>query len=183
MRKFIFFLLLFPAVLALGHDIYIFTQEQDKGFRLSDVGALWDKYHKESHDQWKVKLQEIEGTAKELSPFPDQQQPPVAQTGASENVTTLKTGYNESFTQTNENGETTAVTPLQQGTVKTQASGLQKVIGFLLEQTAVFVFAGFAALAYVLNAFCCCVCSKKSNLDNMGRPKKKKGEGYKYKRK
>ena len=38
MRKLLFFILLIPAVAALGHDIYMFTQNQDKGFRLSDTG-------------------------------------------------------------------------------------------------------------------------------------------------
>ena len=177
MRKFIFFLLLLPAVLALGHDIYIFSQEQEKGFRLSDVGALWDKYHKESHDQWKVKLQEVGETIEDLSPFPDQQSAPAAQTDAP------RTGYGESFTQTNADEKDSITTTLQeQNAVQAQAGNLQKIIGFLLEQTAVFVFAGFAAFAYFLNAFCCCVCSKKSGIDDMGRLKKK-GDGYKYGRK
>lgn len=177
MRKFIFFLLLLPAVLALGHDIYIFTQEQDKGFRLSDVGALWDKYHKESHDQWKVKLQEMGETINDISPFPEQQPTEITQEG------TPKTDYNQSFTQTNTEDGNNITTPLQQqNTVLTQTYNMQKAIGFLLEQTAVFVFAGFAAFAYFLNAFCCRIFSKKSNIDDMGRPKKK-SEGYKYGRK
>lgn len=177
MRKFIFFLLLLPAIAALGHDIYIFTQEQDKGFRLSDIGALWDKYHKESHDQWKVQLQEMGETIDDLSPFPDQQTPQVTQTD------TPQDGYNESFTQTNMDTKDSVTTSLQQqNTVQTQAGNLQKAIGLILEQTAVFAFAGFAAFVYFLNAFCCYICSKKSNIDDMGRPKKK-GGGYKYGRK
>lgn len=177
MRKFLFFLLLLPAVAALGHDIYIFTQEQDKGFRLSDVGALWDKYHKESHDQWKVKLQEVGETINDLSPFPDQQPSEAVQTE------TPQTGYSESFTQTNMDEKEGVTTQLQeQNAMQTQTGNVQKVIGFLLEQSAVFVFAGFAAFAYFLNAFCCCICSKKSNIDDMGRPKKK-GSDYKYGRK
>lgn len=177
MRKLLFILLLLPAVAALGHDIYIFTQEQDKGFRLSDIGALWDKYHKESHDQWKVQLQEMGETINDLSPFPEQQSASITPTE------TAQTGYNESFTQTNIDKKDSVTTPLQQqNTVQTQTGNVQKAIGFLLEQTAVFVFAGFAAFVYFLNAFCCCICSKKSKIDDMGRPKKK-GDDYRYGRK
>ena len=68
MRKFLFFLLLLPAMAALGHDIYMYQQEPEKGFRLSDLGALWDKYHKESHDQWKTKVQELGKDVNEMIP-------------------------------------------------------------------------------------------------------------------
>ena len=184
MRKFIFLLLLLPAVLALGHDIYIFTQEQEKGLRLSDVGALWDKYHKESHDQWKVKLNEMSETVRDLSPFPDQQQPSPTMAASSEEEITHTSGYAESFTQTNTSGQGNATAATQQqSTMQTQTNHLQKAIGFLLEQTAVFVFAGFAAFAYILNAICVRLCRKRTGMDDLTHLKKKKGTAYKYGRK
>ncbi|PCJ03154.1 MAG: hypothetical protein COB14_00015 [Alphaproteobacteria bacterium] len=185
MRKFIFFLLLLPAVLALGHDIYIFTQEQEKGLRLSDVGALWDKYHKESHDQWKIKLHEMSETVRDLSPFLDQpQSSPTMTASSADEGNTPTSGYTESFTQTNTDGQGNATaTTQQQSTIQIQTNNLQKAIGFLLEQTAVFVFAGFAALAYILNAICVRLCRKKTGMDDLTRLKKKKGTAYKYGRK
>ena len=68
MRKFIIFLFFIPALASLGHDIYIFQQNQDKGFQLTDLGALWDKYDKKSHDQWKDKVRQISETVADLTP-------------------------------------------------------------------------------------------------------------------
>jgi hypothetical protein len=53
---------------SVGHDAYTYYEEPDKGFRLSDLGSLWDKYHKESHDQWKTKVQEVGQSVSDLMP-------------------------------------------------------------------------------------------------------------------
>ncbi len=68
MRNFIFFLLLIPVLASLGHDAYMYYQEPEKGIRLSALGSLWDKYHKESHDQWKSKVIEVNQSVDELIP-------------------------------------------------------------------------------------------------------------------
>ncbi len=68
MRKFLFFLLLLPALASLGLDAYSYYLEPEKDFRLSDLGAIWDKHHKESHDQWKIKVQEIGNSVDEFIP-------------------------------------------------------------------------------------------------------------------
>ena len=137
MRKFLFILLILPAVLAIGHDVYIFAQNPEKGFRMWDLGALWDKYHKESHDQWKHQIQAISQTVDSLNPIAGQTQ------------TNTDTGqaYQEGFTQTTDEKGTNIVAPLvEETTVKKQASGLQKTIGFILEQPAAAVFLVLAVL-------------------------------------
>lgn len=185
MRKLIFIILLLPAIAALGHDIYIFTQEQNKGFRLSDVGALWDKYHKESHDQWKIKLSEINETINEISPFPESTKTDETQIGQStEPKTTQQDDYTKGFTQTNAANQERVTTPLQQQNTSQQKTGTtQKAIGFILEQTAVFVFLGLAGFIFLLSELYCCIFSKRTKVDDMGRPKNKKGELMKYGRK
>ena len=51
MLKLFLILIALPLVVVLGHDIYMFTQHQDKGFMLSDLGFLWTTYHPESFKQ------------------------------------------------------------------------------------------------------------------------------------
>lgn len=183
MRKLILITLLLPAIAALGHDIYIFTQEQNKGFRLSDVGALWDKYHKESHDQWKIKLGEINEKINEISPFteePISNETPVEQ--STENTT--QEDYTKGFTQVNAANQESVTTSLkQQNTLQKETSSIQRAIGFILEQTAVFVFLGFAGFIFLVSELFCRIFSKRTNVDDMGRPKNKKGESMKYGRK
>lgn len=68
MRKILFFLLLLPALASLGYDAYTYYEKPDKGFGLSDLGAIWDKNHKESHDQWKTKVQELGQSVNDIVP-------------------------------------------------------------------------------------------------------------------
>lgn len=56
MSKRLIIILFLPALIALGHDVYLMTQIPEKGFMLADLGWIWDRYHKESHDQWKIWL-------------------------------------------------------------------------------------------------------------------------------
>ncbi len=185
MRKLMFFILLIPAIGALGHDIYIFTQEQDKGLRLSDVGALWDKYHKESHDQWKVKLGEINETINEITPFTET----LATEVTKDNKTTelsndSQESYKQGFTQTNAANKESVTAPLQQqNIIRKEASSIQKAVGFILEQTAIFVFLGFAGFIFLISEFFCRIFSAKTKIDDMGRPKQKGGKLKKYGRK
>jgi len=48
-KHFLFFLVLSPLLASLGHDIYMFIENQEKGFMLSAVGFLWTTYHPESY--------------------------------------------------------------------------------------------------------------------------------------
>lgn len=182
MRKILFFLLLLPAVAALGHDAYFFYQNQDKGFRLTDLGAFWDKYHKESHDQWKVKLQEITSSMDDMS---SSVLPIVQETAeqVKDNVQADKPDYMQEFSQVdNKSGAQIKAAASPQGLVQGNASGLQKFIGFLLEQKAVFVFLAIAFIAYLLNLILSRLCAGKSSMDKLDKHKKKKGQ-YKYGRK
>jgi len=49
MLKLFLILVALPAVAVLGHDIFMFTQHQDKGFMLSAVGFLWTTYNPDSY--------------------------------------------------------------------------------------------------------------------------------------
>jgi mannose/fructose/N-acetylgalactosamine-specific phosphotransferase system component IIC len=46
-----FFLLIvtLPILGALGHDIYLYTLDQGRGFEFSALGFIWTKYHPESY--------------------------------------------------------------------------------------------------------------------------------------
>ncbi len=180
MRKLIFFLLLIPAIASLGHDVYFFTQDQSKGFQLSDTGALWDKYHKQSHDQWKNKVQGIgeqfENAAQNIGLDQLKKETPMPTETDIENA---KEGYLESFTQSQEKGKEAITSKIQQKeAVEENIGTLQKYIGFLLEQKAAFVFTGFALLFYLITAPFARGGGKKEKQVN-GR----KGGGYKYGRK
>lgn len=175
MKKLLFILLLAPAVAALGHDIYMFTQDQSRGFHLSDTGALWDKYHKESHDQWKTKISEFEQRVEELSPI----KMPEAQIQVIEGA--------EEFIQNDGKGSVNNSEEENVMSSQTQSkpSTLQKFIGFLLEQKAILVFGGFALIIFALNYIISLLMPKKKeymDARDVLRQKKRKGGGYGYKR-
>ena len=175
MRKFLFFIILMPAIAAFGHDAYFIYKDPNKTVRFSDLGALWDKYHKESHDQWKQRLHEFEDVIEEVAPIqlPEETQQIIA--GA------------EEFSQID--GKESVMPALaQDGNGKRQPSGLQKLIGFLLEQKAVFVFGGFAVLFYMFASLLGSL--KPENKEFMDardvlrqKKRKRKGGGYGYSRK
>ncbi len=178
MRKLLFFIILMPAVMSLGHDVYFFTQNQDKGFHFSDVGALWDKYHKESHDQWKTNVQQFGETISDISPIDLSNSQPVPQNETSDSMPE----FAQSFTQSDALNEETQVGALKKpDTVRKNVTGLQKTIGFLLEQKAILVFGGFALIVFLLNALF--TKKEEEGIDKVDAWKKKnkdKKGGYKY---
>lgn len=184
MRKFIIFLLLIPAIASLGHDIYFFTQDQGSGFHLSDTGALWDKYHKESHDQWKNTVQnvgaQIENAVQSIDvDLGNNKNEPKDEI----NTANKSTGYQEGFNQSSERGkETTTTFNTEDNTIEENVGALQKYIGFLLEQKALFVFGGAAILFYILTAILALPFKEKSGMKKVEQHKRK-GGGYKYGRK
>ena len=198
MRKFIFILLLIPVFASLGHDLYLFAENPDKGFRLSATGALWDKYHKESHDQWKTKVREVTQnvgqTVDDLTPeelknikLPEQISEVLQE--KSEEIETEETkqpDFAESFTMIDEEPPGQSITTeLQEDNVSDQqANSLIKFIGFVLEQKAALVFAVIALIAYLLNAVCVRIFTKKEGSDlKKVKKHKRKGGGYGYSRK
>ncbi len=192
MRKFLFFLLFIPMFASLGHDLYIFKENPDKGFRLSALGGLWDKYHKESHDQWKTKVREVTDTVSdtvddlaidELINTVIPEKPPTPDTTAEEKD---PPPFMEEFTQTDSKDNEPDTKPLEVAEVEeVRADSLMKFIGFVLEQKAVFVFAALAAIAYILNAILSRLCRRKEGMDNVksAKNKKRKGGGYAYSKK
>lgn len=51
MNKYVltFLICLIPAALAFGHDVYLFTQNPDRGFLFSDMGYVWTTYEPNSY--------------------------------------------------------------------------------------------------------------------------------------
>lgn len=181
MRKFLFFLILLPAFAALAHDAYLYSQDQSKGFRLSDIGFLWDRYDKDSHDQWKKKLSAYEETVREYVPVLEDDVSDALQAPSGEE--SLAQPYEESFTQTNSRDAEPIVEALQDETASKvdNPSIMQPYVAWVLEQKAVFVFAGIAFIIYVLNAICALLFCSRNSMD-ANAPRTKKGQ-FNYKRK
>lgn len=47
------FVLALPALAALGHDIYLYYNNPDMGFKFAALGFIWTNYHPESY-KWTV---------------------------------------------------------------------------------------------------------------------------------
>ncbi len=43
------FLLLIPAFAAVGYDLYVYYENQDEGFKFTDLGWLWEHYSPDTH--------------------------------------------------------------------------------------------------------------------------------------
>ena len=185
MRKFIIFLFFIPALASLGHDIYIFQQNQDKGFQLTDLGALWDKYDKKSHDQWKDKVRQISETVADLTPEQLSiltEAKEVSTPAPEENPP----AFTEGFTQMDEKDkETVTMAVKKDDVVETQANIAQSWIGFVLEQKAVFVFGLLAVFVFLLSTILGWIFKEKDGMDELDKiqKKKKKDGNYSYSRK
>ncbi len=46
----ILFLLVVPALIALGFDYYLYYENQEEGFKFTDLGWIWIEYHEASHN-------------------------------------------------------------------------------------------------------------------------------------
>ncbi len=189
MKKLLFIILLIPGFASIGHDAYIYYENPDKGVRITDLGALWDKYHKESHDQWKTKVQDV-GTmfndaVKDL-PLPGALKDTPEPTADLVENTEDTPEYLQEFTQENAENAETVVRPVDApNNVQTKTNAVQSFIGFILQQKAVFVFFGFAFIVFVLNALLTRLFTKKEGTAESGKLKKMKNKkgGYVYGRK
>ena len=210
MRKFLFFLLLLPPLVSLGHDAYIYYQKPEKGFQLSDLGALWDKHHKESHDQWKTKVKKFSKSVEEYipeNPVPKNMIPegliPEKEKDDSEDVSVpsltkdeisvsveeegiekVTNNFSEGFTQSIERDGMTNVKKLEPGDCKDDieenTDKLIATIGFLLEQKAVFVLGAIPLFFFILNFVLSRLFKKKDEMDKVRTYKKKKRKGGGY---
>lgn len=51
------FVVLWPALAALGHDAWLYSQDQDMGFKMAALGWIWTNYEPESY-KWVVEQTE-----------------------------------------------------------------------------------------------------------------------------
>lgn len=188
MRKLLFLLILSPAVVSLGHDVYFYSQNQERGFMFSDLGWLWDRYHKESHDQWKVEVEKLghgigqienqiadatggaaQVLAPELTPAPGYGDEVIIEAGVGKDTVVVQ----QPLAQTQ-----------KQDTKDVTSSNLVDFVGFVLKQKAVVVFGVFAFLVYCLDLLLRAIATLMiSRGDKFTTIKNKKGSAYKYGRK
>ncbi len=178
MRKILFFLILLPAIVALGHDAYMFSKNPEKGFRISDIGALWDKYHKESHDEWKIKLGKLGEAVNDFNI--SKQEPEISHVEKQNSAN----DYSGNFTETYQKGESHYETPDKNQPI-VKINKVQNFVGLILEQKALFLFSGLALIIYLINLLMGWIFRERTGMDNLGRLQKKSGKdgGYKYGRK
>jgi len=209
MRKLLILIAFLPLVAAIGHDVYQFVQNKEKGFRFSDVGWLWEKYDPQSHQQVREELNTLMQQAEEnrepemiAEPIEESVPPsPVPQ------ATDLPPQTTENQPLTPEPSAAPVPAPAPQTSeVVDDGTGKVKVIvkkkdalpkstevlgnaagfaAFLMQQKAVVVAGGFAALMMLLMwIFGSVKLSRKKGMDedDILAPHKK-GGNYKYSRK
>lgn len=193
MRKLLLLLAFLPLIAAIGHDVYNFTQNQEKGFHFADIGWIWSKYDPASHQQVNKELNtlieqgeaaqtpvmtaepvENEAQAPETAPQPEGAQPP--QTGAppaepvDDGTAMIRVKVQKDASNIPNTGE-----------IVGNAAGFA---AFLMQQQAVVVAAFWAALLLILRRLCCGSGSGGKKFDEVDEiTGKKKGGSYKFKRK
>lgn len=155
----------------------------------SDLGWLWDRYHKESHDKWKVEIGNLEeslaalegdiGAITQNLPIPAQETAPQVK---------LLPSYSQEVTIESGRNKETTVTEKQSTDSKptlSEPSMLIKIVGFLLKQKAILVFAGFAFLVYCIDLLLrgILILASKSAPKSAAAKHKRKDGGYQYSRK
>ncbi len=73
MKKILRIISVIILITAFGHDVYLFYQNQEKGFHFSDIGWIWDKYNPQSHKEWNEEIKKVINQAKK-----EQEQPEIA---------------------------------------------------------------------------------------------------------
>lgn len=207
MRKLLILIAFLPLVAAIGHDVYQFVQNKEKGFRFSDVGWLWEKYDPQSHQQVREELNTLMQQAEEnrepemIAEPIEEPVPPAPQTADLPPQTT------ENQPLTPEPGAAVPPAPAPQpaqeaedGTGKVRViikkkdalprstevlGGAAGFAAFLMQQKAVVVAGGFAALMMLLMwIFGSVKLSRKKGMDDEDPfTNRKKSGNYKYSRK
>ncbi len=165
MRKLFFLIFFILATLSLGSDFYRFVNAPEKGFQLSDIGVLWEKYHPESHDQWKLKLSKFSneaiGLAEENFSQPKDlitNERPTSQDTAeepallpiTEDPEDKEDDYLSDFKITQTKGAEPIVEPADQPDIKEESTNkLLQAFAMFLKQKAVLVFGIIALLLYL----------------------------------
>lgn len=174
MRKLVLVLVTLPFIAALGHDIYYYSENQEKGFGFSDIGWLWDHYEKASHDNWKGEVDEVAEQIGEV----------IGEKPSQEDDMPIENG--QPVLQ-NEDG-TVTVLPKEEKTIpssKIVAKNVKGFMGFLLQQKAVAVTGVFALFFYILLWLTPKLFTRKSQYEEVGGLVGTKGKdgSYKYNRK
>lgn len=202
MRKLLFFLLIIPAFSSLGNDAYTYFQHPERGFRFSDLGALWSKHHKESHHQWKTKIWEFGKNIEELMPessVPENKEQKNDNTPAKEdhtsedntsNENTAAADFAQGFEQSIGRDGTLKIKPLnpedyKESNIEKRTRQLIAIIGTILEQKAILVLSLIPAFFFILNLMISSLFKEKEEMDKIKafKKKKRKGGGYNYSRK
>ncbi|MCL4678315.1 MAG: hypothetical protein KJ017_06970 [Alphaproteobacteria bacterium] len=195
MRKLLLLLAFLPLIAAIGHDVYNFTQNQEKGFRFADIGWIWSKYDPASHRQVNEELStlieqgeaaqtplvtaepvENEAQAPETAPQPEGAQPP--QTGE-----TPAEPVDDGTAMIRVKVQKNASNMPNTGEIVGNAAGFA---AFLMQQQAVVVAACWAVLLLILMRLFGAVKfgGGKKDMDEYDElTGKKKSGSYKFKRK
>lgn len=153
MHKFLHFCFFLPVVAALSHDIYIYQETPEKGFRLSDIGVLWGTYHEQSFVSWKETVENFE-TITGIAP----EEKNIESLISTEEIQDDTPPFTEGFTQQSDQEGTITVShkksfsELQTNTQK-EPGPIASLISFLLEKKAVFVSGAIAFAIFLLDAF------------------------------
>lgn len=176
MRKFMFLLFFGFAVIAFGHDLFIYSKNFDKGFQLTDLGSFWAKYHKDSHDHWKIIL-------KDFSQIMDGvlHKEGVAPNSLDDKAENMR-DYQTKFVQLDSQDADESVELEDQLHLESHDALAQRIIVRVLEQKAVFIFGTIAFFIYLLGALATSVFRKKDEMERIGYSKDKRS-GYQFKRK
>ena len=208
MRKLLILIAFLPLVAAVGHDVYQFIQNKEKGFRFSDVGWLWAKYDPQSHQQMREQLNTLMEQAEEnrepemiaepieepvppvpapqatdLPPQTTEAQPLTPEPGAAQ-APTLAPQTPEALDD--ETGKVKVIIKKKDALPKTTEvlGGAAGFAAFLMQQKAVVVAGGFAALMMLLMWICGSVkLGRKKDMDDDLLSNRKKCGNYKYSRK
>ncbi|MBP7905705.1 MAG: hypothetical protein KA099_10305 [Alphaproteobacteria bacterium] len=207
MRKLLILIAFLPLVAAVGHDVYQFIQNKEKGFRFSDVGWLWEKYDPQSHQQVRQELNTLmeqaeENREPEMTAEPIEEPVPPAPAPLTPDLPPQTKGNQPpaepGATQTpapapqtpealdDETGKVRVIIKKKDALPKTTEvlGGAAGFAAFLMQQKAVVVAGGFAALMMLLMWICGSVkLGRKKDMDDDLLSNRKKGGNYKYSRK
>lgn len=197
MRKLLLLLAFLPLIAAIGHDVYNFTQNQEKGFHFADIGWIWSKYDPASHRKVNEELSTLIEQG-EAAQTPLVTAEPVENEAQAPETAPQPEGTEPAPPQAARTPAQTPAEPVDDGTamirvkVQKDASNMPntgEIVGnaagfaaFLMQQQAVVVAACWAALLLIIRRLCCGSGEKKfDEVDEITG--KKKGGSYKFKRK
>lgn len=199
MRKLLLLLAFLPLIAAIGHDVYNFTQNQEKGFHFADIGWIWSKYDPASHRQVNEELNTLieqgeAGKTPTMTAEPVENEAPAPETAPQDGTPPQPDSAQPPQTDEAEAEAVDDGTAMIRVKVQKNASNMPntgEIVGnaagfaaFLMQQQAVVVAACWAALLLILRRLCCGSGSEGKKFDEVDEiTGKKKGGSYKFSRK